>query len=85
MLARTFTCVSRRIAANIAKLPELVRANKNLLTWQVVALRSGDINAAAMDFGSGGRPRLSREYGSWGRKRRYGEYGWWGRHWLCRK
>ena len=39
----------------------------SLLTWGILTLRSSDIAAAAINFGSGGRHRLHREYGSRGR------------------
>jgi hypothetical protein len=43
---------ARRIAANVL----------SLLTWRILTLRSGDIDAAAIDFGSGGRH--CRDFGS---------------------
>jgi hypothetical protein len=39
----------------------------SLLTWRISTLRSGDIDDAAIDFGSGGR--RCRDFGSWGRHR----------------
>jgi hypothetical protein len=39
----------------------------SLLTWRISTLRSGDIDATAIDFGSGGR--RCRDFGSWGRHR----------------
>jgi hypothetical protein len=55
----------------------------SLLTWRILTLRCGDIDAAAIYFGSGGH-RFSHEYGSWGRQGRGRECGSRGRHVLCR-
>jgi len=76
-----------------ARLPSRSRAMRrdglrrmfSLLTWRILTLRSGDIDAAAIYFGSRGRHWLSHEYGSWSRRGRSREYGSRGRHVLCRK
>ena len=78
---------ARRIAANIAKMPELpdtLGSDFTLLAWRILTSRSC-VDPGANDFGSWGRYGRGRECRLWGRRLRCAWWASWRMHGRCRE